>query len=106
MNPYAQQQPFGPQFMGQGPHVFVGTGPGMFAGNCCPKCNSPNIYKPTFTWWGGMVGPAILNHRVCRQCSFSFNGKTGKSNNSAIAIYMAVIFGIAIVLTILSAAAH
>jgi hypothetical protein len=96
MNPYAQQA-FGPQF----------TGPqGMFAGSCCPKCNSPNIYKPTFTWWGGMVGPAILNHRVCRQCSFSFNGKTGKSNNSAIAIYMAVIFGIAIVLTILSAAAH
>ena len=96
MNPYAQQ-PFGPQFLGP---------QGMFAGTCCPKCNSPNIYKPTFTWWGGMVGPAILNHRVCRQCSFSFNGKTGKRNNGAIGIYMGVVFGIAIVLTILSAAAH
>lgn len=91
MNPYGQ--PFGPQFAAP---------PGM----ACPKCNSPNIYKPTFTWWGGMVGPAILSHRVCRQCSFSFNAKTGKSNNGAIAIYMGVIFGILILFTILSAAAH
>ena len=96
MNPYGQQA-FGPQF--NGPQ-------GMFSGVTCPKCMSPNIYKPTFTWWGGMVGPALLNHRICRQCSFSFNGKTGQSNNGAIAIYMGVIFFIAIVLTVLSAAAH
>jgi hypothetical protein len=96
MQPYGQP-PFGPQF---------GAPPGMFMGNACPKCQNPNVYKPGFTWWGGIVGPKILNHTVCRGCGFSFNGKTGKSNNVAIAVYMGVAFFIVMILMVGLAAAQ
>ncbi len=32
----------------------------------------------------------MLTHVKCSQCRTSYNGKTGKSNNKAIAIYVAV----------------
>ena len=56
----------------------------------CPRCKSSSINKPGFTWWGGALGPKMLNHRVCRDCGFGFNEKTRQSNNTAIAIYMVV----------------
>lgn len=92
------QQPFGPQY----------GAPAMLNGRCmaCPTCQSPNIRKAGFTWWGGMLGPVLFNHTICNSCGFSFNAKTGKSNNTAIAIYLCVGFGIAILLTIASAMAH
>jgi hypothetical protein len=75
-------------------------------GTICPRCSSPNTYKSGFTWWGGILGPWILNHQICRGCGFGYNRKTGKSNNAAIAIYFGVIFGVVIILSIISAAAH
>jgi uncharacterized protein (DUF983 family) len=44
-----------------------------------------------FTWWGGMIGAKILSHAECLQCGTRYNSKTGKSNNTAIAIYMVVV---------------
>lgn len=75
-------------------------------GLACPRCRGANVYKPSFTWWGGIVGPKILNHAICRGCNFGFNAKTGKSNTTGIAIYYAVIFGILIVLGIIGAVAN
>jgi hypothetical protein len=89
------QQPYGPQ---------GGYPPGWGAG-ACPRCNGGPLTKPSFTWWGGLLGPKLLNHTVCASCGFAFNGKTGKSNNAAIAIYMGVIFGIVIILFVLRALA-
>ena len=76
------------------------------AGTVCPRCQSPNTYKAGFTWWGGILGPWLLNHQVCRGCGLGYNRKTGKSNMTAIAIYFGVIFGVAILLSIISAVAH
>src|SRR2546423_12142955 len=28
----------------------------------CPACSSPDARKVTFTWWGGLLGPALFNH--------------------------------------------
>jgi len=59
----------------------------------CPFCNQ-NQYAPTpvgFTWWGGIIGPKILNHVQCPQCGRAYNGKTGLPNTNAIAIYMVVV---------------
>ncbi len=56
----------------------------------CPRCGSPHVRQPGFTWWGGLIGPKILSHTICASCGLGFNGKTGKSNNTAIAIYMGV----------------
>lgn len=58
----------------------------------CPQCKSTAIKKPGFTWWGGALGPKMLNHRICQSCGFGFNEKTRQSNTTAIAIYMIVVF--------------
>ena len=79
--------------------------PGAYGFTTCPKCNSPHLSKPTFTWWGGLLGPKLLNHTVCNSCSFGFNSKTGKSNSTAIGIYLGVGFGIGILILILRIAA-
>jgi uncharacterized Zn finger protein len=55
----------------------------------CPNCDAPgDAHRVGFTWWGGLVGPAILTHVRCNDCGTCYNGRTGKSNNVAIAIYV------------------
>lgn len=53
----------------------------------CPNCGASDADRPNFTWWGGMLGPKLLSHAVCRRCRTGFNAKTGTSNTAAIAIY-------------------
>lgn len=60
----------------------------------CPKCGSTSIKKVPFTWWGGALGPALLTHVQCQGCRTRFNGKTGRSNTSAIAVYLVVSTGL------------
>lgn len=103
-----QQQGFAPQAQQQfgygAPQAMAMPYAG--AGTVCPRCQSPNTYKAGFTWWGGVLGPWILNHQVCRGCGLGYNRKTGKSNTTAIAIYFGVVFGILLILSVVSAAAH
>jgi hypothetical protein len=54
------------------------------------------VRTPAFTWWGGALGPRLLNHRVCRACKLGFNAKTRGSNTRAIIIYQVVVFAVAI----------
>ncbi len=44
-----------------------------------------------FTWWGGLIGAKMIGHVQCGHCGSRFNGKTGKSNDTAIVIYMLVV---------------
>jgi len=60
----------------------------------CPKCGSTNVKKVPFTWWGGALGPALLTHVKCQGCGNQFNGKTGRSNSSSIAVYLVVSTGL------------
>lgn len=63
----------------------------------CPKCNTPEPQRMKFTWWGGLLGPKILNHVKCAACGNTFNGKSGKPNTNGIIIYMVavlIIFGL------------
>lgn len=64
----------------------------------CPNCSSSNIQKITFTWWGGLLGPKLFNHVKCQNCGTTFNGKSGKSNATPIAIYTGIGLIIAAVL--------
>jgi len=57
----------------------------------CPQCSSDNIHKPSFTWWGGAIGPKLFNHTICRSCSFGFNGDTGEGNRTKIIVYAVVL---------------
>jgi hypothetical protein len=65
----------------------------------CPRCHVQGEPRPVgFTWWGGLIGPKMLDHVECPQCRARFNGKTGRSNTTAIAIYMSAVGAIAFVL--------
>ncbi|MEW6212576.1 MAG: hypothetical protein AB1631_29895 [Acidobacteriota bacterium] len=67
----------------------------------CPKCQSDAAEKVGFTWWGGLIGPRLLNHVKCNRCGATYNGKTGQSNTTGIIIYTVVLLAIAIALGIL-----
>ena len=56
----------------------------------CPSCRSDQVERPGFTWWGGALGPRMLSHVKCLACGTTYNGKTGRSNDTAIAIYVVV----------------
>ena len=56
----------------------------------CPECSCRDADKVSFTWWGGLLGPALLTHVKCQECGTAYNGKTGKSNQTAIIIYLCV----------------
>ena len=65
----------------------------------CPQCGSTSVKKIPFTWWGGALGPALLTHVRCQGCGTQFNGKTGRSNSSAIAVYLVVATGLVAIVT-------
>lgn len=56
----------------------------------CPTCGSYDIRKIPCTWWGGALGPALLTHVRCQGCGTRYNGKTGRSNTAAIAVFLVV----------------
>lgn len=67
----------------------------------CPECDSSSVKKIPYTWWGGALGPALLTHVRCQSCGTAYNGKTGRSNSSAIAVYLIVATALVGVLTCL-----
>lgn len=66
----------------------------------CPKCGAENAKALNFTWWGGALGPKLLNHVKCLDCGNKYNGKSGKDNTTNIAIYFVVVGVVAFVLMV------
>lgn len=60
----------------------------------CPKCNHDGLKKVRYTWWGGVVGPALIPINKCESCGHSFNRNTGKPLTGAIVVYSVVIFAV------------
>jgi hypothetical protein len=56
----------------------------------CPNCGNTFGKTPAFTWWGGLIGAKMLKHVHCTRCGTGFNSRSGKSNNTAITIYVVV----------------
>lgn len=57
----------------------------------CPHCGAPgNATKVSFTWWGGLLGPALFCHVRCNECGGCYNGKHGDDNTMRIAVYVGV----------------
>ena len=70
----------------------------------CPHCGCPGFAdRISFTWWGGVVGPAMFTHVRCRECGSCYNGKTGSDNTTAIVIYtvVGVVIGLVILIGVL-----
>lgn len=69
----------------------------------CPKCRSSDIKKIGYTWWGGALGPKMLNHVKCNHCGTTYNGKTGASNTMMILFYnLAVIIVVVFIYLLLT----
>jgi hypothetical protein len=97
-NPYSPPQapgPYAPQFM---------PPPGAMQYAPCYNCGNTFANKVSFTWWGGVLGPSLFTHVTCCRCGTAYNGKTGKSNNTAIAIYVVVsmILGLALAVALIA----
>jgi hypothetical protein len=60
------------------------------SGTPCPKCNGQATKEVRFTWWGGVVGPKMMNLTKCTGCGCQFNCKTGKDAMKAIIAYNVV----------------
>ena len=57
----------------------------------CPECGAPgDATRLHYTWWGGFIGPLIICHVRCNQCGTAYNGKTGKSNMTAIILWIVI----------------
>jgi hypothetical protein len=69
----------------------------------CPNCSTVGAKKVGFTWWGGALGPALLTHVKCPHCGTTYNGKTGRSNTTAIIVYSVIVGVIALALAIVLA---
>jgi hypothetical protein len=85
------------------PKAIQASPSGLAESGACPSCQGTNLHKPTFTWWGGALGPKMFNHTVCRSCKFGFNAKTGKSNSTAIGIYLGVGIALGLLIVVLRA---
>jgi hypothetical protein len=58
----------------------------------CFACGTRSASKVGFTLWGGILGPRMLNHVRCDGCGATYNSKTGRSNRTAIVIYVGVLY--------------
>lgn len=69
----------------------------------CPRCGQYAAQPVGFTWWGGLLGPKLLNHVRCGGCGTEYNGKNGGSNQTGIILYLVlgavvgVVLGLALV---------
>jgi hypothetical protein len=64
----------------------------------CPSCGSDDATQQHFTWWGGFIGPMIINSVRCNDCGTVYNGVHGDSNTNRILIYCLVPLAILVVL--------
>lgn len=66
----------------------------------CPKCGSRRSSKVSFTWWGGLVGPAMFNLVQCSKCGQQYNSKKGTAVG-ALHITLYSLVGLAIAVGVL-----
>lgn len=46
----------------------------------CPRCGGHGAERVIWTPWGSFYGPALFTHVRCPECSYGYNGKSGRSN--------------------------
>src|SRR5262249_7864743 len=56
----------------------------------CPRCGGRTAERVVWTAWGSFYGPALLNHVRCLGCGYKYNGRSGRSNFVAAAIFVTV----------------
>ncbi len=90
------ENPYQPPIVDTGAPPPKRVGGGKYAN--CPQCQHNDAARVGFTWWGGALGPWMFTHVKCKGCGAAFNGKTGESNATAIAIYVGVSLVLAVMI--------
>ena len=72
----------------------------------CPRCGHTEADQVQFTWWGGVMGAAMLHQVKCRNCGLEYNGQTGEYNRKTIWIYSAIVFVIILAVILVQALLH
>jgi hypothetical protein len=67
----------------------------------CPECSADAAQRVGFTWWGGFIGPMLFSHVSCRNCGTTYNGRSGKSNTTAIILYVTIPLVVGLMLAII-----
>jgi hypothetical protein len=59
----------------------------------CPECGCPgHAEKVRYTFWGGILAPALFSIVECNKCGTRYNGKTGNYYTVGMIIYLVVAF--------------
>jgi len=56
----------------------------------CPNCGTDGATRVKWTSWGSFYGPRLFTHVQCPECAYCYNGKTGRSNALAAAMFVLV----------------
>ncbi len=67
----------------------------------CPRCGSSEIHKVEYSWWGGIICPALVHQVRCKKCGKTYDGSTGRNITRPIIIYMLIGFIIVMILSML-----
>lgn len=67
----------------------------------CPRCNSSDISKVEYSWWGGLLGPYLVHEVRCKKCGTSYDGSSGRNIKKPIALYFALGLILAIIIVIM-----
>jgi hypothetical protein len=67
-------------------------------GPACPKCSSTSTSPVKYTWWGGVLGPKLMNLQKCESCRFQFNRSTNKGVANAIIVYNVVVIAVSLLI--------
>lgn len=67
----------------------------------CPRCSSNDIHKVEYSWWGGLIGPALVHQVRCKKCGKTYDGVTGTNITKRMSIYVVIIIIIFTVLVLL-----
>lgn len=67
----------------------------------CPRCGSSDIHKVEYSWWGGLVSPALVHQVRCKKCGKAYDGTTGKDTTRKVLLYIVISIILLIILTLL-----
>ena len=65
----------------------------------CPRCGSSDIHKVEYSWWGGLIGPALVHQVRCNDCGKAYDGTTGRDFTRKLIIYITIIMVFYFILT-------
>jgi phage FluMu protein Com len=72
----------------------------------CPHCGNSDATRVHWTFWGGLIGPAIINVVRCNECGTNYNGVHGDYNHTRILFYVlgSIVLGLIIAAAVIGVA--